>query len=175
METNSPIRRTGTGIQRGDKEFESLELHQNGLMEFYTPLDQHFCWKQSDEEFKKNPELYPYPAVEYPATFLRLYRDLIEGAGIRDEILSQLVYINLKGYTMRPFAPTSIGYIIGTKPRVPYPHKDYTGPMVKTVHSFAPDKIAYDDLLVPFYGTFGYEPEAIPFYDREKEVFDFSR
>ncbi len=64
MESSHPIRIFGSGIKRGDMTYEVLCLHENGLMEFYTPLDTHFCWRQATEEFKKNPELYPYAAIE---------------------------------------------------------------------------------------------------------------
>ena len=175
MESSHPIKRTGFGLQRGDINFEILRLHENGLMEFYTPLSNHFCWKQSDEEFKKNPQLFPYPAVEYPTTFLRLYKALIEKAKIKDEILIKLSYINLKGYTMRPFPPGSIGFEIGTRPIIPYPAKDLSIPLRKVDESFSPDKVAYQDLIVPFYGSFHYELDTIPFYDRAKEAFNFPR
>ena len=71
MESGSfRIDRFEEGVRRGTKDFEYLELLSNGYMEFWTPLKEHFCWRQSPEEFRTRPSLYPIPVKEYPATFL---------------------------------------------------------------------------------------------------------
>ena len=41
-------------------------------MEFWAPLNDHFCWRQSDEEFERELKLYPFPVIEYPVAFTKL-------------------------------------------------------------------------------------------------------
>jgi len=47
----------------------------------------------------------------------------------------------------------------------------HIGP-IKMKQNFVPDKIALDILSI-LYTQFGYESEAIPFYNHEKEGFEF--
>lgn len=168
----TPVKRVGMSLIRGDETFEYLELHSNGHLEFWSPLGQHFCWKQSESEFQTRPRLYPYPVVEYPTTFLRLYRALIDIAGIKDDFQFNMYYRNVKGYRLLPYAPNSVGFMFRSSEIEPY-KKDHIhiGPK-RIAQDFISDKIAFD-IILSFYATFDYESDVIPFYDKEKGEFGF--
>ncbi|MFC1939913.1 helix-turn-helix domain-containing protein [Chloroflexota bacterium] len=165
------IERFAEGIRRGDKGDEYLELQSNGHMEFWSPLNEHFCWRQSPEEFKQRPRLYPYPVVEYPTTFIRLYRALIDTTGIGGEFVVDLHYLNLKGYVLAPYAPNAIGFMFADHYSKPFENQHLGIPRRKIKADFDPDKIAYEIIQV-VYATFGFDASAIPFFTSEG-IFDF--
>ena len=103
-------RRSLNGVEFGTKKYEYLSVLENGHLEFWTPLDDHFCWKQSAEEQRIRPRLYPYPVVEYPVSFLRLAEALLDRAGYSEEILIQLEYRNTAGYILRPRATRTLWF-----------------------------------------------------------------
>ena len=158
------------GIEIGVKNNKYLKLFDNGHMEFWTPLDEGFCWRQSDEEFKKRPRLYPYAVIEYPVTFLRLYQSIIKKLNISKEFEIIIYYNNLKGYALLPFAPGIIGFESPININV-YEKKDFT---FKTdiPNNFLPDIEAYN-LIKRFYKSFNLGPETIPFYNDQEEKFEF--
>ncbi len=158
------------GLVRGDESFEQLRLAQNGHCEFRTPLSEHFCWKQSPEEFARRPRLYPYPVVEYPVTFLRLYRHIKDDCGLEGEVLFQYEYRNLRGYILRPYHPRSIRFTSDPEPE-PFPHQHYRWGPREFEDDFVPDETARL-LLSDFYTQFGWEPHMIPFHT-EDEGFAF--
>jgi len=167
----SRIERFSEGIRRGEKDYIYLELHSNGHMEFWAHLDDHFCWRQSPEEFKQRPRLYPYPVVEYPTTFLRLYKAIIDMAGIGGEFVIDLHYLNVKGYVLAPNAPNSIGFTSADRYSKPFENQHLGIPRRKIKADFDPDKITYEIIQV-VYGSFGFDASVIPFFTKE-EKFDF--
>lgn len=162
MELSATIRNIPDGIERGPKEFEYLALYRNAHMEFWTPLDRHFCWAQQPGEFAKRPELYPYPVVEYPVTFLRLYQAILDSSGLKGEFAVNLRYLNLKGYRLRPYSPKQAGYMFADE-MTPFPYDHLPLPPLFIDHSFDPDRTAYQ-LLVQVYSAFGLSSETIPFF-----------
>ncbi|GAI42362.1 unnamed protein product, partial [marine sediment metagenome] len=155
----------GAGIRRGIKDFEYLELLKNGHMEFWTPLDEHFCYKQSKEEFSKRPTLYPYPVIEYPVTFLRLYKELVSKVLIESSLLINLCYVNIKGYNLLPYRPGSIGFTFRETSRV-YDERHIILPEMNVKSEFNSDKTAYD-LIEQVFNSFGLEAKVIPFFTEE--------
>ncbi|MCL4424163.1 MAG: ATP-binding protein [Firmicutes bacterium] len=166
------VERFSEGIRWGEKDYRYLELLGNGHMEFWTPLNENFCWRQSEEEFRRRPRLYPYPVTEYPATFLRLYRAITTESKIDGEFLITLYYRNIRGYILLPYSPRSIGFRFPRSDVKPFsePHFSF---QTKVSSNFTPDKTAYD-LVKRVYAAFGLEQEAVPFFNKEKEEFDFS-
>lgn len=155
--------RTLTGVELGTKSFRFLEVFENGHLEFWTPLTEHFCWNQSEEERRKRPRLYPYPVVEFPVTFLRLGSALLKAAGYSQDVLVQLEYRNVANYILRPGRPGSMAFQFssGSSPS--------NGPHIplaprRRCSDFDPDEVALD-LLRKVYGAFGFEPGDIPFQD----------
>jgi hypothetical protein len=132
----------GGGIRRDIKNFRYLELLKNGHMEFWSPLDKHFCWRQSEEEMSKRPTLYPYSVVEYPVTFLRVYRELVNQVPMENDLLINLCYVNVKGYNLLPYAPGSYGFHFNETSRV-YDEPHIILPEKHVEREFDPDKIAY--------------------------------
>jgi len=165
------IERFAEGIRRGDKNYEYLELQSNGHMEFWTTLDEHFCWRQSPEEFQQRPRLYPYPVVEYPTTFLRLYKAIIESAGIGGNFIVDLHYLNIKGYVLAPHAPNSIGFMFADNYSKPFEDQHLGTPRKRIKYDFNPDQIAYE-IIQGVYASFGFDAGAIPFFTKEGK-FDF--
>jgi len=160
------------GLRRGDPELWYLELHQTGHLEFRAPLGELFCWGQSEAEFKKRPTLNPYPVAEYPTSFLRLYRALIDLAGGSSDILVQYQYRNLGGYVLRPYRPGQMGYDMSVTPIHAFSRKHFVFPPEEIPAGFNADVIAFG-LVKQLYATFGYDPHQIPFYsDNEGFVFE---
>ncbi|MBN1514990.1 ATP-binding protein [Candidatus Sumerlaeota bacterium] len=150
---------------------QCLELCANGHMEFRTPLGEIFCWRQSQEEFRKRPRLYSYPVIEYPTTFLRLYRAFVDQAGIKCGFRLQLQYRNLQGYALFPGDPdNNLNYIV-IQP-VTYKDKHLIIDPRSIGNDFIPDKEAYD-LIETVYARFGFESKDIPFYNSTEGNFNF--
>jgi hypothetical protein len=151
----------GAGIYWGTKEFEYFELFTNGHMEFWVPLNKHFCWRQSDEEFRERPTLYSYPVVEYPVTFLRLYRELVKVAGIDCNIVLDMSYANVRGYALFPHKPDTWGFIIGDASRRQVDRNVEI--FQKQIEAyFNPDAVAYE-IIEKVFASFGLGKQRIPF------------
>lgn len=169
MELSATINNIPDGVEKGSKEFEYLALYRNAHMEFWTPLNEHFCWIQKAEEFEKRPELYPYPVVEYPVTFLRLYKAILELSGLEGDFIINLRYLNLRGYRLRPYAPKQVGYMFADELK-PFDYDDLALPSLRKIYPFDPDGTAHE-LLVQVYSAFGLSSTTIPFYDGESFSF----
>jgi hypothetical protein len=168
----APKERFSEGLRVGISDFEYLEVLANGHCEFWTPLDAHFCWRQSEVEFKQRPRLYPHAVTEYPTTFLRLYLALIELFNITGQFLVALQYLNLKGYLLHAFAPGDIRMFYLYSDRKTFDNEHYISPPMVVPHTFNPDEVAFE-LLKGFYASNGLDAEAIPFYDMESQRFEF--
>lgn len=168
----SSVERFPEGIFRGDKKDRMLILQQNGHMEFYAPLDQNFCWRQSEEEFKKQPRLYPYPVVEYPFSFLDLYKHIIKTSNIESSLIISMQYLNCKGYTLLPYKPESMGFIFPRKTVKSFDKEHLIIPELDIDHDYNPHLVCYD-LLKYFYAVFSYTPDMIPFFVEDKSEFIF--
>ncbi len=162
---DSTRRRSLTGVELGSKtSYAYLEVLENGHLEFWTPLDDHFCWRQSEEELRVRPRLYPYPVVEYPLSFLCLAQALLHEAGYTNEMLIQLQYRNVAGYILRPGQPDEIRFLSPVGPSTPFaePHLRI-GPR-RVPGASSPDDVAFD-LLTSVYRAFGVGARSIPFRD----------
>lgn len=156
-------RRSLTGVELGAKAYKYLEVFENGHMEFWAPLDDRFCWMQSEEERRARPRLYPYPVVEYPVSFLRLAAALMDSVGYSDEVLLQLEYRNVRGYSLRPGQPDEIRFLLPDD-TTPFDEQHLRIAPRSVSANFRPDEVAFD-LLVHVYRAFGVAPEGIPFRD----------
>ena len=159
-----PLRRNVLGYENDRIDYQHIKFIKNGHLEFWTAVDQHFCWRQDDASFKKNPRLYPYPVVEYPLSFCRLYKLLADLLGLKSRIIFQMQYLNIQGAVLLPYRPDSIGFMHPmdsirpeAKPRLVFP-KHHAGA------DFDPDLVALE-LVEDLYYEFGYGREHIPFFD----------
>lgn len=164
-------RRSLLGLELGNKESDYLEVFENGHLEFQTPLDGHFCWRQPEEERRIRPRLYPYPVVEYPVSFLRLTEALLQEAGYTDDVLIQLQYWNVTGYILRPGQPDEIRFLFPPVPSAPFTERHIQIGPRPVQGTFSPDDVAFD-LLKSVYLAFDIGPEGIPFLN-SAGVFSF--
>jgi len=167
-------RRFEFSILRGERgPYRHLELFSNGHMEFWSPLDKIFCWMQSEEEYRTRPRLYPYPVIEYPTTFLRLYRAIVDALKIKDDFILSFHYNNLKGFIVRPYSPRSFEFMEPHSDIEAYQKDNFFILSYKVTNVFKPDRTAYD-LVSSFYAEWDFNREEIPFYNRDDEKFVFS-
>lgn len=165
----SSLGRYSEGVYKGSTDDRILRLSQNGHMEFAAKLDEVFCWKQTVEEFKLRPRLYSIPVVEFPCSFLRLYKRLIELLNLDMSFLVSMQFLNLQRYGLNPYSPESVGYLMrGTSS--PYGKRDLIVPPIEVQVKFRPDSVTYE-LIKYVYASFGYTEEKIPYYDRTQELF----
>lgn len=168
----SSIIRYSEGIYKGNLSDRILRLLQNGHMEFACKLDYGFCWGQSEEEFKKHPCLYSIPVIEYPSSFFRLYKKIVELLHLEDSFIVNMQYINLKGYSLNPYPPNSIAYLIHGVSK-PYQSDNIVFHPIEIDASFNPDITAFE-LIKYVYASFGYSEDNIPFYDKKEMRFNFN-
>jgi hypothetical protein len=166
------VERIPDGLRHGSLEFQLLQLLGNGHIEFWTPLSEHFTWGQSEQERQHTPRLHPYAVIEYPTTFLRLYRAIIDVTGMEGEFIIQMHYRNLKGYVLSPGQPESVMYLVRTTMQRPYERQHLESPPLRVQQGFAPDPTAYQ-FVKTAYSAFGIPDREIPFYQSEEQQFVF--
>ena len=166
----SSLRRYSEGIYKGSTDDRILKLGQNGHMGFAAKLDV-FCWKQNAEEFRLRPRLYSISVVEFPSSFLRLYKRLIELLNLDMSFLVSMQFFNLQRYGLNPYSPESVEYLMrGTSS--PYGKRYLIVPPIEVESNFRPDSVTYE-LIKYVYASFGYSKEIIPYFNKNKEVFEF--
>ena len=159
-----PLKRNALGYENDRMDFHHLKFIKNGHLEFWTAVDDHFCWRQDEKAMEEHPRLYPFPVVEYPVSFCRLYRDLVDFLNITSEIIIQMQYLNVKGAILLPYQPESIGFMHPLEPIKPLERNRLVFGRKRAAARFDPDPTA---LLVieDLYFEFGYGREHIPFFD----------
>ena len=165
--------RFANGIGLGTRDFRYLKVFENGHLEFWTPLDSHFCWEQSERERSVRPRLSPYPVVEYPVSFLRLTEAVMRKVGYSEEMLVQLEYRNVAGYILRPGRPESVVFHSPVNASAPFARQHILVGPTQVTTPFNPDKVAFD-LLKVVYNDFGLDVAHIPFRNTNG-VFSFGR
>jgi len=164
-----PLRRNALGFENDRIDFHHLKFIRNGHLEFWTRIDESFAWNQDEASFKRHPRLYPYPVVEYPLTFCRLYRKLADHLNVHSTVVFQMQYINVKGVVLLPYRPESIGFMDPTQPIKPAERSRLVFPKHYLPYNFDPDKAALE-LVEELYYEFGYGREHIPFFDEGGHV-----
>ena len=159
-----PLRRNALGFENDRIDFHHLKFIRNGHLEFWTRIDESFAWNQDEASFKRHPRLYPYPVVEYPLTFCRLYRKLADHLKVHSTVVFQMQYINVKGVVLLPYRPESIAFMHATQPIKPAERSRLVFPKHYLPYNFDPDKASLE-LVEELYYEFGYGREHIPFFD----------
>ena len=113
---------------------------------------------------KTHPRLYPYPVVEHPLSFARLYRALADYLQIDSEIVFQMEYLNIQGAVLLPYQPESIGFSAPVEPVRPLARNRLVFERKHVPKDFDPDLSALE-LIQDLYFEFGYGREQIPFFD----------
>jgi hypothetical protein len=159
-----PLKRTALGFENQRVEFHHMKFVKNGHLEFWTAIDQYFCWQQDPDEMRIHPRLYPYPVVEHPLSFLRLYRALADFLHIHGDILLQMQYLNVKGAILLPYQPESIAFMHPFEPVRPLKENRLVFEKKRVPEDFDPDPSALE-IIKELYYAFGYGREHIPFFD----------
>jgi hypothetical protein len=113
---------------------------------------------------KNHPRLYPYPVVEHPLSFLRLYRALADLLQIHGDILFQMQYLNVRGAILQPYQPESIGFKNPFEPVRPLEDNRLVFEKKRFAEDYDPDPSALE-IIKELYYAFGYGREQIPFFD----------
>jgi hypothetical protein len=165
------IERFAEGIRyrRHTLEVGALELLTNGHMTYSCILGESFYWRQPPEEVARRPRLWPFAVIEYPVSFLKLFRAIADLSRLQQPFHIRVEYYNIRGHLLPPGPPTDFGFIRGHE-AVPYPHQNLAVPAV--VARIEPDALAYN-LVRDVYAAFGYGLDAIPFWDAEHQRFAF--
>lgn len=159
-----PLRRTALGFENERADFHHMKFIKNGHLEFWTAIDYSFCWQQAQEEMGEHPRLYPYPVVEHPVSFVRLYRALFDLLKLNCDIVFQMQYVNVKGAILLPYQPESIGFMYPMEPVKPLERNRLVFPRKRFPKAFDPDPCALE-IIKDLYYEFGYGREHIPFFD----------
>ena len=159
-----PLKRNALGFENERIDFHHLKFVKNGHLEFWTGIDHSFCWRQPEREMELHPRLYPYPVVEHPVSFLRLYRALVDLLSYQGEVLFQMQYLNVRGAVLLPYRPESIGFMYPTVAVQPLGQDRLVFERKKKPVNFDPDPTALEVILDLYY-QFGYGREHVPFFD----------
>ncbi|MGC2741642.1 MAG: hypothetical protein WA672_00540 [Candidatus Angelobacter sp.] len=160
-----PLRRNALGFENDRIDWHHLKFIRNGHLEFWTAIDSSFCWNQDPESFKQHPRLYPYAVVEYPLSFCRLFSKVVRLLDIKESVVLQIQYINIKGAVLLPYRPESLGFMHPMQSVKPLDRQRLVLPKLKVPVGFDPDPVALD-LIQELYFEFGYEKKHIPFFDQ---------
>lgn len=166
------IERAANLITRGDQDYGTLTLMSNGYMELVISVAESFFWPQKEEEIRTTPRFNPYAVCEFPVTFLRLYRAIVDKTNLPGPFVVNLAYKSIKGVVLWPGHPNSIAYGSPLTEARPFPTVDLILDPLPIEKTIEPDKVAYQ-LIAEVYRAFGYKPEAIPFYNDETGEFKF--
>jgi len=167
---NTKIRRIMNGIQKSIEGLKTLKLLENGYMELSVPLNEYFCWGQNAEEFKKQPLLNAFAVIEYPLSFLKLYKNLIKLFDIHDDILLNFCYINTKGYIIYPTSRDGMQWFDDDlKPT----NDENISKTITMPFDYNPDLVNYE-LIDWLFSAFGLPQHYIyRYYDKENGKFVF--
>ncbi len=160
-----PLQRTSWGFENERIDFHHMKFIKNGHLEFWTGIDKYFCWQQDVQEMKERPRLYPYPVVEHPLSFVRLYRAVVDFLNIESDITFQMEYLNIQGAILLPYQPESIAFMVPMEPIKPLGRNLLLFEPKRFQRNFDPDPTALD-IIKDVYYEFGYGREQIPFFDQ---------
>lgn len=170
---SAAIRSVDSGVKRGDVDTGELTVLNNGFMQFSISLDEgKFYWAQEQEEIEKSPRLSPYAMTEYPVSFIKLFFELVNLSTLGGPFLATQSYKNLKGHTLPPGGPSNLGYVCFVDETPPCEKQFIKSSNVVFNQDEKPDQVAYD-IVKQVYAAFGYEEEAIPFFDDANKKFVF--
>jgi len=119
---------------------------------------------KDERSFQEHPRLYPYPVVEYPVSFCRIYKRLANLLGIKSEVIFQMQYVGVKGVLLLPYRPESIGFNHLMEPVKPLDKQRIVFEKIRVPNDFDPDPTALR-MIQDLYFEFGYERRHIPFFD----------
>jgi hypothetical protein len=156
----------------GHPAYNALTLLSNGHMNFKAIVNRQFFWPQPEEEWKIQGRFSPYALIEYPISFLRLYKQLLaETKANPQKFFIKLSLRNIGGTVIAPGHPLSAFFDApGTRSK---PFHSQHLPLQETSKApLEPETVGYE-LVKQLYQAFGLQESDIPFFDFKKDIFDF--
>jgi len=160
------LKPTFDGIEKNYADGQSLRLFRNGYLEFFKPVDYHFSWAQGDEDYKKSPRFNAYAITEFPVSFLRLIKQLVQEFGLTTSYIVKMAFFHCGDYKLCSGHPKSHAHL--------FPHlikeTNLDGRIYeKVIKDINTSTDAEAHILIErLYNTFGFTTEAIPFFDEQK-------
>lgn len=147
-----------------------MSLREDGRLELKIPLAE-LHWKGPEHE------IYPYTLAEYVVSLFRIARIVYdEEPQGQDEVLADLGLFGVRGWTLRPYSPSAVGYM--TRDPEPYDVSDDLVVLDPYLFSVAeileePDRCGFR-MLREIYQGFGYGEEMLPVeFDRRSGRLEF--
>jgi len=167
MKSIAPIRIYAAGLESetlNNRYLYYLNLLTSGHLEFWTPIDDHFCWNQDPQEMERHPRLYPYAATEHPISFLRLAKALYQQLNLSCPYNWRMQYWNLQGCILLPYHPGIVDFDYPFNHPIPYKDLHFMRD-ANLDADFDPDASALI-LIEKLYQAFTYSRSHIPFFDK---------
>ena len=150
------------GIEKTIGEWK-VRLFRNGYLEFSAEVNKSFSWAQNEEEYKVSPRLNPHAVTEFPASFLKLLKQLIKEFNLTKSYVIKMAYFNCGKYKLRPYSSRSIGHMFPGSEKEANLDRWVCEKIVEDL-DFETDKEAHS-LILRLYNTFGFTDKEIPFFD----------
>jgi hypothetical protein len=153
------------GIEKTSGDWK-VRLFRSGYLEFSAEVNISFSWSQNEEEYKVSPRFNPYAVTEFPASFIKLLKQLVEEFDLTKAYIIKMAYFNCGKYKLRPYSTSSIAYMLPGSEKEANLDRWVCEKFVEDL-DFETDKEAHS-LVLRLYNTFGFTDEEIPFFDDEQ-------
>jgi hypothetical protein len=162
-----------TGVTWGSAIHNLLTVERKGHMQFVAQMDnRQFFWLQSDEERSKMPRLYPYALIEYPFSFLRLYKEILEKIDIQaSQVIITLCYINIRGMVIALGNPNSAAFDLPGMRSERFRQNEIE--FKRVISNPFNEHDVVRDLASNLYEAFGLPGDQLPFYNSDTSKFEF--
>jgi hypothetical protein len=165
------FRPTLEGIENEDYNWKHLLLLKNAHLEFWSKIDESFCWRQNDIDMKQHPRLYPYAIIEYSYNFFRLLKSLLKIIGLTGNLIIGGGIYNCSGCYIRPGHPDNMEF------QDPLLYKSNywtsTNPIelrnYEIIYEFDIDEKTFH-VVTEIYAAFGIERNYIPLFDNNNKI-----
>lgn len=146
-----------------------LKLFRNGYSEFQALVDFSFSWSQGKKEFEISPRFDPYAIIEFPVSFIRFVKELIQERHLTKSYVIRMAYLNCGEYKLRPYGPRSYGHVTNRNEKSAA-LDNWSYEKVFEELDMSSDIEALT-LVERLYSTFGHFKDKIPFFN-ENKVFE---
>ena len=147
----------------------SLKIFRNGYLEFRSSVDYNFSHAQEDEEYQKLPRFNPYVIIEYPVSFIRLFKELVSELGLPASVVLRMAYLDCGKYELGQYSPEAIGHRPGKTATI-------DNIVVEKIIDELDEATDIEALMLVqrIYNAFGYTRDKILFFN-EKNIFELPK
>jgi hypothetical protein len=165
------VERFAEGLRYRDRGLNvgQLELLENGHLAYRVSLGESFYWGLPREEWIRQPRLFPGAVLEYPLTFLLLYRAICDQSSLEGQFYVRLEYRNIGGHRLPPGPVTEFFDVFGIQQPIAAPH---ISEVLTVERDFQPHRIAWE-LAGRVYNSFGLTIDDVPYWNAKEECFSF--